>query len=83
MLRSVRIYYRSAGAYQLVLTITGLKSQPDQSSGIPPPVDRTHILLMKYSHGLPYSIELSIKHLDKNKKGECCYCTTTVPTKNG
>jgi hypothetical protein len=35
------IKFPAAGTYQLVLTITGLQSQPDQESETPPPVDRT------------------------------------------
>ena len=35
------IKFPAPGTYQLVLTITGLQSQPDQKSGTPPPVDRT------------------------------------------
>lgn len=35
------IKFPAAGTYQLVLTITGLQSQPDQESGTPPPIDRT------------------------------------------
>jgi hypothetical protein len=35
------IRFPAAGTYQLVLTITGLQSQPDQESETPPPVDRT------------------------------------------
>lgn len=35
------VMFPAAGTYQLVLTITGLQSQPDQNSGTPPPVDRT------------------------------------------
>ena len=33
--------FPSPGTYQLVLTVTGLQSQPDEESGTPPPVDRT------------------------------------------
>ena len=35
------IRFPTPGTYQLVLTITGLQSQPDEESGTPPPVDRT------------------------------------------
>jgi len=35
------IRFPAAGTYQLVLTTTGLQSQPDQESGTLPPVDRT------------------------------------------
>jgi hypothetical protein len=35
------IKFPAPGTYQLVLTITGLQSQPDQKSETPPPVDRT------------------------------------------
>ena len=35
------IKFPAAGAYQLVLTITGLQPQSDQKSETPPPVDRT------------------------------------------
>ena len=35
------IKFPAPGTHQLVLTITGLQSQPDQKSETPPPVDRT------------------------------------------
>ena len=35
------VKFPAAGSYQLVLTITGIQTQPDQKSETPPPVDRT------------------------------------------